>query len=409
MFEIYISIGVLLILAGIVSSIYFIKILKNNPCEQSTITSLSQSLSSVFIGVFYILSAFVVSQLMANNEEIIADYGVANAAIMLDENIDTTTLIPSTTTVITSSSPMLSNHRHPNEDFLEKYHALLRNYSNTKQSRQMQSDTTEPAPVKKNCFEQNFVEISMTVYSFLHSVLALFMNKRKCSNNHAKRTSKKESTSDIPDAVYVDSKRRLVVKVLTFYLVPIACIIVIYIAMDQDMQSSFTLFNPNSLNLDLWNIIHKPLNATTKSTEVEDVIKSVYNIVNATQIITHRRPKQLEPCPEFTLIRKFITVLLLIFYIVAIFYGKIAQIKLSRTNRKLSQQQNISMLSFSLLWFSSIFEQFLQNYLLNIGRSTLLSDIGLSLGNLNHLSIIAENCLGRTKVLRKSNLVEPKV
>ncbi|RZB38766.1 hypothetical protein BDFB_000832 [Asbolus verrucosus] len=289
---------------------------------------------------------------------------------------------------------------------------------------------------QEECFEKIFMENSMFLYSFLHSVVSLIINGTKTEKSN--KLVKNQKIAKKPDNVVKTEKTnnngndnelkfekcKLIVKILITWLVPILSIIALYFAIDQNMQIDLIseFFNTHGLDPNLVKIIEKPLNVSTteKKEQVGEIIKNIYQIMNSTQenaapvhfevyqLNRIRKPKVLEECPNFNMLYRFYVLMVFVFYIVAISFMKIKETKIKSNDAKTARQLNISIISFASLWFLSILELFSKTYLFNSSRSNLVTEVFLTLGNLNQLSIIVMNCLTAKEMMKKYNLVEPK-
>jgi hypothetical protein len=453
---------------GIVSSVYFVRLLKNVKLQNVTVSALSESLNTIFIGIFYFYCAIVMSQHVMNST--LTSFNNESDVVTTEESRQDpiteyfeeifTTEPAEEVNDKTTLSP-LTTSKFPNEEFLQNYHAFLTNaikvnLGNKKHKELQKSDTAEIQRNEGNtngtnfdrdkCFDEVFMENSMFLYSFLHSVVSLIMcvtkqppkdttdeeiqrvprqnqNLSEIVEEGSRPTStKSESSNDAENTKCM--KIKLVMKTLVTFLTPIVSVVALYFAMDQNMQIDFVtkLFDPSKIDSSIWNIIYKPINVSTpdKKQEINDIVNNIYTIVNVTQgysppahfdiynVNTRRQPKELHECPNFNMINRIYTVTVFLLYFIAILYSKIHQAKTNTDDPKAAKQLRVSITSFATLWFFSIMELFSKTYFFDNNRSNLLTDIFLSLGNLNQLSIITMNYLTAKETVKKYNLVEPK-
>ncbi|EFA03821.1 hypothetical protein TcasGA2_TC013936 [Tribolium castaneum] len=429
MYATYVLIAVILILIGAVSSVYFVRFLKTTNLQNITVPALSESLNTIFIGIFYFYCAIVMSQHVISPTNTVL--GVEDDVTIIQENEDKITeYYPETpTTEATDTTmPPFENSTNPNEDFLHNYQSFIHKimkHNASKIVRKREANSNATVFPNEKCFDEIFMENSMFLYSFLHSVVSLLMgaSKQPEKPTSAKIQQKPTKTDDLEesgspepgteDSQACTNKLKLVVKILVIFLLPVIFVITLYFAMDKiGFVSRF--FDPNSIDSNIWSIIYQPINVSIpeKSQEINDVVKHIYTIVNATRdntkINIYRRPKQLDTCPDFDKMYRFYTLMVFLVYFVTILYTKIKEMKLRSEDANAAKQLKIAIICFAALWFLSVLELFSKTYLFDNNRSNLLTDIFLTLGNLNQLSIIGMNYFTARETVKKYNLVEPK-
>ncbi|KAJ3654665.1 hypothetical protein Zmor_013839 [Zophobas morio] len=459
MYVTYILISVVLVLIGIVGSVYFVRFLKNTNFKNVTIPALSESINTFLIGIFYLYCAIVMAQNVITSKP--TPMNNENDITIIEEGVDPTTehyenpnteIIEDTTSVTTV--PLLGNSSYPNQDFLLSYQTFMQNALRQSAINKKHKDLLEKSETREienqpetnatnfnegDCFDEIFMENSMFLYSFLHSAVSLLVSTTKTPSTSSveakiqKSKKKEDSTSEeIPTQNngkpetcdkenHTTEKLKLIVIIFVIFLIPVVCIIALYFVLERNMQDNSVrkLLDPNRVDSNKWDIIYKPLNVSTPENkpEINNIINNIYTIINSTRdttpptfydVSTRRRPKQLGSCPKFNMLYRFYALLVFLFYFVTTLYTKVKEMELRTNDAKAARQLHISIIIFAVLWLFSILDMFSKTYLLDSSRSNILTEIFLSLGNLNHLSIIASNYLTAKETIKKYNLVEPQ-
>lgn len=424
MFHTYIIISIILIIIGTISSVYFAYYLKTSGLEENQITALSESLLSVFIGFFYLYCAILMAQNATNIHETPESY----------DKINQTEIIGELTTEIEKNQHVTTTDKNKNYS-MNYQNVLVRN--NTLEHRNRNLEPQENIMSYENCFREILMENSMFLYSFLTCVLSLISNiiQRNKNGNYLTmkedipetghhntvtlRNSESESNTEKPTKNC--KKLKMIAKLVTIWFIPILGVILLYFMINTNMVQLSTDFN-------MLKIIENPLNVsvTNASKEINEVVENVYKIVKNIQpemispppakftfntfLENVRKPKEtLENCPIPDIWLRIYVFIVFLFYFTTILYTKIKETKIKQLNTRAAKEMNVSIGSFALLWAPSILELLGKIYLLGTVQSDFFTDISLSMGNLNRLSIIGINYLASKNNLKQNNIVGPVV
>lgn len=554
MFQTYAVIGSGLSIFGIIFTYYFTRFLLTYKVETFSITSLSESLITIFIGVFYIYSAIVLSR----NEDNISVFNFTNniddivtvntqgfvdsvynqsttnayqnedatiyiptleefypseqdlSAYVNEENVSETVDIDignlSDTIETTTVTQTDSNKK---DDFLINYQNYIKDlisqklsnlsyqnrtvFFNNKEYKSLKTRTKrdikpENIPDDK-CFYEIFINNALFLYSILHCSLTLINNTLLCKKNEDSAPEQKNENSsgsseknensvpigplfndsqtstetikelfkarsahslqnvDNNEGGSKESKRNRKLKMITYillmWLLPIISVVIFYnIIKSQNAGMKHTINYLSTLNLnstqaspELVNIILSPTNATLlkDSTEVNNILKNVYNIVKEAQqrqntvkrkphystsmlmdityFLNHknRDPKDYEEnCSIEEMSPKIYFLIFIVIYILVILYAKIKQAAMISQNEKAKEKLNTCILAYSFMWLPSVLELFFRIFLTQT-QSNIFTDIFLTLGNTNRLFTMTADYTKSKKLINKLSVVEPVV
>lgn len=345
------------------------------------------------------------------------------------------------------------------------------------------------------CFEEKFLENALFLYSFVHCLISLLNNTLYCkdcvgktnetetkveSSNDDSNSEKNETSAPVgplfdekdstkqdhnePKVELFQAKKATVVKqkvtdkneptdvpsftperiklplqISMSWIVPVFAVLVLYLAISKETAMDHypeanipnlntTRADPNIANL-LQNITSDNKNRTT---EIDKVIKNVYNIVNevhakVTNKTTYiapltvdivyflnqrkRDPKQVrrECNIQETSVKFYFLLVFVVAFFLVILYAKIIQVLVKPYNMQTARQLDICLAVFSILWLPSVLDIVFRTYL-DSSKSAVLSDIFLSLGNMNVLYTMAANYFKCKQYIGKNNnTINPKV
>lgn len=232
------------------------------------------------------------------------------------------------------------------------------------------------------------------------------------------------------------AKYKLILHILVTWILPIVGVIILYFSSKSEqilpnfeqnikVKSNFTTspIEPNIMNL-----IQNPANVTTNSSEVDNIVNRIYNIVNIVKekvdkkttyftpvmvdvvyFLSHKPRHSLYSDICFTM--NISTKLLYLFIFVISYFGVILFAKITETiakikNEEKAKQQNICFLSFTFLWLPSVIDLFYRMFV-SQSSSSVASTIFLALGNINRLQTLMYNHLNVKNYVQKSNFVNP--
>ncbi|KAG5882337.1 hypothetical protein JTB14_037622 [Gonioctena quinquepunctata] len=230
-------------------------------------------------------------------------------------------------------------------------------------------------------------------------------------------------------------------QILFMWTLPIICVMILYCITKQEIRENLRYdasflhkinFTETQADPNLSDIIENPVNISNpSSSEIDEIIKNVYNIVsqvreNVTKKTTYftplmidivyfldpskRNPKEFETsCPTIdTSMKLFYFFVFVASYVGIIFFAKIIQISAESKGVVGAHHQRNSLLSFSTLWLPSILDIFFRTYVTH-GKSGILSDLFLALGNSNRIYTMASDHIQSRKYFNKPNFVNPLV
>nr|CAI5818348.1 unnamed protein product [Callosobruchus analis] len=329
-----------------------------------------------------------------------------------------------------------------NNKFLQRYKNFIKNalrqngsiaifnesyvYKRPMKSKEARRIEEEPA---SEDVQYLLFENCLLAYSFLQCFISLLNNSvycRQCvseiDNNKRSDTesggdleSEKEgneaqNTSDKVTTVLThtrqgssDSRNKIVTtaQILILWILPV----VVFISLYSSVYSSITPIDNDSKILtnyingpNISHVFQNPIKISTNSSEIDNIIQSVYHIVNSTvqgnvnkkskQFMTFLTNKGLHKNSatnliDFELSLSLTNSTLILAYVVGAFYVVIVYSSLKSKENSVANQLKRRFLSFVVLWMPSVFCMFFRTYMPTNG--SFVWDMCLALGNADRI------------------------
>lgn len=426
MFEIYIAVGVILLVAGVLSAVYLILIQKCN-CTQRKILSVINAVATISTGIFYIYCSVVFASKVPTKEfptQIMMEETIVNTTHneitedlfkmrqtvseepnIINYNIFNTETYDETTTFEEPNNDEENNKiNSATNDFLKNYQQLIKNVING----QMHSKKMRSMDISQHeCLYHIFLKHAMMVYTFSQNILFLMhccRECKKCENDKEMELQQEPDKNKQDDSVrYYD-----LVYVLLLLITPTVCLLSLY----------YILFGTATVNVQKPDVFeHNWSNKTilnpqidfvaTNNTEIIDIVGKIYKIIgneNSTINKSNDFPNSVEnhsgTCNYTgTSLRIYTFLLIILSYLAMIFYLKTLQMKLK--NQEASKQLNKCLYTFSSLWLPGIGELFARVFLTG-ELPSVLSDVFMSLGSGSLLFMNFQNVLAAKKLNKNS-------
>ena len=470
MYLVYILIGTLHLLTGIITSTYFVWFVKKYNLDSNGVVSIFQATSTILIGMVYI---FLTTSLEVNEATVRKQYSkvVMDDKQTLEDMTDMLFFLNDTSEVdeylgklglvkteesdvgrinvsyntyenTTLNKDKNGTHQHHMRYYFQLIKQRLsrndkelrtHNFKRAKSESKLQTNTME-SDSSESEFDCKVIlyKYILFIFSFLHSTMFLMqlainvkfykapvLDKKENCNSAVSgkvKNDKRDNSEHVREQTFMAQLKSFKIIILTLCIsyVIIICSTSLLVVVIQEGNNNQTNVSNSLQILKLSNINNRKHNLN--DTEIDNIVKNVYDVikrVNSSEK-AHENVKILEYKLRFTncdyntvVFRSYIFLFLVVSYILAIFYAEtIERQHLGHIFDFKVKSLKISEIGFVLFWLPAVLELLAKEFIM---RSTpsIFCDTVLLIGNLNQILINVVNVITSKKLM--NNLIAPKV